>query len=387
VLIPDRPKSSSSRAADGAELDSTAAANTDGVSCRVAPDAGGPAHCGDSLAEQSALAAGSAIVDLSDRSVLTISGPDRLSWIDSLTSQSVARLAPGESSETLLLDRNGRIEYAVRLIDDGVVLWLLLERDEGTGLLAWLNSMRFMLRVELADRSADFATIGTLGQPDLAVAAPHGIPLVWRDSWASVARGGHQYAVAKRHPAAGWTYSEIVLPRVELAGILASAIQVAGLSALEALRIAVWRPRFATEVDERTIPHELDWLRSAVHLSKGCYRGQETVAKVHNLGHPPRRLVMLYLEAPDAALPLRRDDVIFGGKTVGQVTSAAHHWELGPIALAVIKRGTDPTAELRVRTRGVEIAAIQDVIVPPDAGASAAVPRLPRLGAAVVHLV
>jgi folate-binding protein YgfZ len=280
-------------------------------------------HYGNPLSEQRALAAGSAIVDLSHRSVLTISGPDRLSWINSLTSQSVARLTPGESSETLLLDGNGRIEYAVRLIDDGVALWLLLEREEADGLLAWLNSMRFMLRVELADRSADFATVGTLGQPALPVAAPHGVPLVWHDPWMSVTRGGHQYAVAERHPAAGWTYSELLLPRAELAGLAASAIPLAGLLALEALRIAVWRPRFATEVDEKTIPHELDWLRTAVHLSKGCYRGQETVAKVHNLGHPPRRLVMLYLDGSDTVLPSRGDDVVLGEKTVGHVTSAA----------------------------------------------------------------
>ena len=313
--------------------------------------------------------------------MLTISGRDRLGWIDSLTSQSVAHLAPGESGETLLLDGNGRIEYAVRLIDDGVVLWLLLEREEAGGLLAWLSSMRFMLRVELADRSADFATVGTLGQPALAIAAPHGVPLAWRDPWMSVSRGGYQYAVPKRHPAAGWTYSELLLPRAELAELSSSAIPVVGLLALEALSIAVWRPRFAAEVDEKTIPHELDWLRTAVHLDTGCYRGQETVAKVYNLGHPPRRLVMLYPDGSDTVPPSRGDDVVLEDKTVGQVTSAARHYELGPVALAVIKRGTDPTAELLVLTGGLGVPATQDVIVPPDAGASATVARLPRLGA------
>ena len=313
--------------------------------------------------------------------MLTISGRDRLGWIDSLTSQSVAHLAPGESGETLLLDGNGRIEYAVRLIDDGVVLWLLLEREEAGGLLAWLSSRRFVLRGELADRSADFATVGTLGQPALAIAAPHGVPLAWRDPWMSVSRGGYQYAVPKRHPAAGWTYSELLLPRAELAELSSSAIPVVGLLALEALSIAVWRPRFAAEVDEKTIPHELDWLRTAVHLDTGCYRGQETVAKVYNLGHPPRRLVMLYPDGSDTVPPSRGDDVVLEDKTVGQVTSAARHYELGPVALAVIKRGTDPTAELLVLTGGLGVPATQDVIVPPDAGASATVARLPRLGA------
>jgi folate-binding protein YgfZ len=112
---------------------------------------------------------------------------------------------------------------------------------------------------------------------------------------------------------------------VSITGVAASGIPLAGLLALEALRIAVWRPRFATEVDEKTIPHELDWLRTAVHLSKGCYRGQETVAKVHNLGYPPRRLVMLYLDGSNTVLPSGGDEVVLDEKTVGHVTSAARH--------------------------------------------------------------
>ena len=352
-----------------------------------ATNTGVAAHYGNPVDEQRELAAGGAIVDLSHRAVITITGPDRLQWIDSLTSQSVAHLAPGESTETLLLHLTGRIEYAVRLIDDGTELWLLLEREEASGLLQWLGSMQFALRVELADRSIDFATIGTLGQPELPVAAPHGVPLVWRDPWLSVSQGGYQYAAVTRHPAAGWTYSELLLPRTELAAIAASAIPVAGLFALEALRIAAWRPRFATEVDDKTIPHELDWLRTAVHLSKGGYRGQQTVAKVHNLGHPPRRLVMLYMDDSDTELPSRGDDVMVPNrdgqdKSVGQVTSAARHFELGSVALAVIKRGTDPSTELLVRTASRDISARQVVIVPPGAGASASatVPRLPRVG-------
>ena len=362
---------------------------SDAGSAGDATNVGVAAHYGNPLSEQRDLAAGSAVVDLSHRAVLTIAGPDRLRWIDSLTSQSVAQLAPGDSTETLLLDITGRIEYAVRLIDDGTDLWLLLEREEASGLLRWLGSMQFMMRVTLADRSVDFATLGTLGQPALPVATPHGLPLVWRDPWIGVSEGGHQYAVVTRHPAASWTYSELLVPRAELAGIATSAIPVAGLLALDALRIAAWRPCFATEVDDKTIPHELDWLRTAVHLNKGCYRGQETVAKVHNLGHPPRRLVMLYLDGPDSGLPARGDDVVVAASidnavgeesTVGRVTSVARHFELGSITLAVIKRGTSPIAELLVRTANRDVPARQVVIVPPDAGASATVPRLQRLG-------
>jgi folate-binding protein YgfZ len=336
-----------------------------------------PQHYGNLLGEQQRLVAGDAIVDLSDRAVLTLTGEDRLTWLDSLTSQSIAHLAPGQSAETLLLNPTGRLEYDIRLVDDGVATWLLLEAAEAEGLAAWLRRMVFMLRVEITDRTADFATIGTLGQPPVVAAAPNGVALVWTDPWSAVQSGGHQYSLSIEHPSASWSYREIVIERAELASV--STLPVAGTLALEALRIAAWRPRLATEVDERTIPHELDWLRTAVHLTKGCYRGQETIAKVHNLGHPPRRLVLLHLDGSEGVLPAH-DDAVFAGETeVGRITSAALHYELGPIALAVVKRSTDPEADLLIHVDGVDIAAAQEVIVPPSAGAEADIPRLPRL--------
>ena len=258
-----------------------------------------PLHYGNPLAEQRALAAGRAIVDLSDRDVLSVTGPDRLSWLDSLTSQSLTDLAPGDSAETLLLDPSGRIEYAARVLDDGETTWLLLDAGTGAGLLAFLDRMRFMLRVEVADRGPGFATIGSLGEVPDAVASRNGLRLAWRDPWSAVqSRAGISTPAPPSIPSADWTYTEFLVERERL-GELAE-LPAAGTLALEALRIAAWRPRAATELDATTIPHELDWLRSAVHLSKGCYRGQETVAKVHNLGHPPRRLVLLHLDGSDA---------------------------------------------------------------------------------------
>ena len=343
------------------------------------PDAGVAAHYGNPLREQRALAEGAAIVDLSHRAVLSVTGADRLSWLNSITSQSLASLAPGVSTETLLLDQRGRVEYAAHLIDDGVSMWLLLEAEEAPRLTAWLNAMKFALRVEVADRSAEFATIGTMGEPELPLAAPNGTPVVWRDPWSTVSPGGHQYALSEPHPARTWQWSERLVTRADLAAIAEGARSVAGLLAFEALRIAAWRPRFATEVDEKTIPHELDWLRSAVHLHKGCYRGQETVAKVHNLGHPPRRLVLLHLDGSEGVLPAAEDAVSLDGKVIGRVTSAGLHFELGPIALAVVKRATDPDVVLTVTSGATAIAAAQEIIVPTDAGGTAAVARPPRL--------
>lgn len=342
-----------------------------------------PEHYGDPIGEQRGLAAGRAIVDLSDRDVVSLGGPDRLKLLDSLTSQSLTSLAPGGSAETLLLDPSGRIEYVARVIDDGETTWLLMDAGTGAGFAAFLDRMRFMLQVRVADRTAEYATIGTFGEAPAATAAPEGVPLVWVDPWAAVQTGGFQYARGA-HPSEGWSYREALVERARL-GELAE-LPAAGTHALEALRIAAWRPRAATELDATSIPHELDWLRSAVHLAKGCYRGQETVAKVHNLGHPPRRLVMLHLDGSDAALPAPGSEVRLGrpdaeGAVVGRVTASAWHHELGPIALAVVKRSADPASELTVDADGVLVPAAQEVVVPPDAGATADVPRLPRLGA------
>lgn len=336
------------------------------------------AHYGNPVAEQRALAAGRAIVDLGDHDVVAVTGPDRLSWLDSLTSQRLTGLAPGDSAETLLLDPSGRVEHAMRVLDDGETTWLLADPGAGAPLAAFLDRMRFMLRVEVADRSADFATVGSLGADVPGVASPAGVPLVWHDPWRTVVAGGHQYA-GPDHPASEWAYTESLVPRDAVAAL--AEVPAAGTLALEALRIAAWRPRQATEVDATTIPHELDWLRSAVHLTKGCYRGQETVAKVHNLGHPPRRLVLLHLDGSEGVLPEAGAPVRLGDADVGRVTAAARHHELGPIALAVVKRTVDPAATLTVPAEDALVAAAQQVIVPPSAGAAADVPRLPRLGA------
>ncbi|NYF09803.1 hypothetical protein HDC94_000959 [Leifsonia sp. AK011] len=358
-----------------------------------------PQHYGNPLGEQKALAAGTAIVDLSDRGIITVTGPDRLTWLDSLTSQALAKLQPGESAETLLLDPTGRVEHSMRIVDDGVTAWLLVDGEQVEKLSAWLDRMRFMLRVEVAVPE-DYVTVGAFtplpeeprsggtslpeeprsgvskGAIEQQAAAPNGVPLVWVDPWREVVTGGHQYSTTTEHPGAEWTYREVLVPRdADL-----SAFPAAGSLALEALRIAAWRPRLTTEVDERSIPHELDWLRSAVHLNKGCYRGQETVAKVHNLGHPPRRLVMLHLDGSEGLLPAPGSEVLLGDAVVGRVTSVALHHEFGPIALAVIKRSVDPAADLIVRGE-VDVAAAQETIVPTDAGAEANVPRIPRLGA------
>lgn len=348
-------------------------------------DDAGLQHVGSPLVEQRRLAAGAAIAPRRDRAVIAVPGEDRLTWLDSLSSQALARLQPGVSTELLILDPQGHVEHAASVLDDGETTWLIADRADVDGLFDWLRKMRFRLRVDPRIADDEYAVVGgtAAALERISPATPTGVPLVWRDPWPSVAPGGHAYAPVDPHPGADRDWAEAIVTRDEEQRIADAAaagdLELAGLAAVDALRVAAWRPRWTTDVDERALPHELDWLRTAVHLDKGCYRGQETIAKVHNLGHPPRRLVALQLDGSDSVLPEHGAAVRVGDDAVGIVTSAALHYEEGPIALAVVRRTTPVDAPLTVDTADGRIAAAQEVVVPPDAGATANVPRITRL--------
>jgi hypothetical protein len=292
------------------------------------PDAGVAAHYGDPFREQRRLVEGAAWVDLSHRPVVRVAGADRLAWLHSLTSQHLEHLEPGVATEALVLSPHGHVEHALALVDDGTATWAHVEPGTAEALVGYLDSMRFWSQVEVADVSSSHALV--LG-PQAVAGAP-----------ARVTAFGVESFVA----------------REDLAAALAG--ELAGVWALEALRIAAGRPRLGLETDHRTIPHEVGWLGSAVHLDKGCYRGQETVARVHNLGRPPRRLVLLHLDGSDSELPGHGDPVTAGDRQVGAVTSSARHHELGPIALALVKRSTPVDAALVAGS----VAAAQEELVP-----------------------
>ncbi len=319
-------------------------------------DAGVAWHYGDPVREQRLLAEGLAVTDLSHRSVVTVTGPDRLTWLHSITTQRLADLAPRTSTESLVLSPKGHVEHALHLVDDGVTTWITAEPGTGAELTRWLRSMQFMLRVETTDRTDDVAV---LGEP-LAAEGLEGEPATWVDPWPAVAAGSVSYAVVPdtEHPGRSRAWREVVVPREQLDAAVGDR-PLAGTWAAEALRVEAWRPRLGFETDHRTIPHEVDWLRTAVHLRKGCYRGQETVARVHNLGRPPRRLVALHLDGSGHLLPARGSDVTLDGRRVGHLTSVARHHELGPIGLAMVKRSLPVDAELVVDG----VSAAQEVVV------------------------
>ncbi|WP_028650248.1 YgfZ/GcvT domain-containing protein [Nocardioides halotolerans] len=293
----------------------------DGVDAPVA------AHYGSFNLEQRALDAGEGFVDLSHRDVVRIEGPDRLTWLHSLTTQHLESLAPGLTLPGLVLDPQGHVEHAFVGADDGTAFTLHTEPGQAAALVEFLERMKFMMRAELTDVTASHA-------------------VTWR-------------------PARGEGYERYELvPRDQLTSYAEAAGPAAGLWAFEALRIARGEPRFGVDTDARTIPNEVGWIGSAVHMDKGCYRGQETVARVHTLGRPPRRLTLLHLDGSENRLPPAGADLLLGEKVVGFVGSSARHHELGPIALGLVKRNVDLGAELTVDG----MPAAQEVVVDPEVG-------------------
>lgn len=310
-------------------------------------------HFGNPLLEQRKLLEQKAFVERSDHAVLEITGADTLTWLHSLTSQNILNLKPGQSTESLLLTPNGQVEQQLKLVvtTDGALTAVNVEKL--SSLTQWLAKMVFRSKVEVSQRS-DLRVFGAFA--DLAGLGP-----VWVDPWSVENPGSVSYNPERKQ--FSWT---------EVFSSEAPKLERAGLMAYQALRIAAGRPEI-TDIDERSLPHEFDWLASAVHLSKGCYRGQETVSKVHNLGHPPRRLALLNLEQGDL-IASPGDEVMYQDKLVGKVVTAGLHFEAGSVALALLNRNT-PYLDLLVKSGESVVGASQEMLVPHDAGKAANLPR------------
>ena len=290
------------------------------------PDKGAIWHFGEPVKEQRALEGGTAWADLSHLSVIAVSGEDRLKWLHDLTTQFLTDLEAGMWKPAMILDPQGHVEYQFNLVDDGTTTFLILDASYAEALVTYLAKMKFMLKVDVRDATSEFAVLRAPG--------------------ATTDIGG---------PFA-------LVPRGEVAQMAqafnAVATQV-GTWALDAERVAAGRPRIGFETDHKTIPNEIGVLNGAVHMNKGCYRGQETVAKIFNLGNPPRRLTMLHLDGSDVGFPATGTKIENDGVVVGFIGTVARHHELGTIALAIVKRNTPLDATLSVDG----IAAAQQPIV------------------------
>jgi len=296
------------------------------VLVEAGPDKGAVWHFGEPVKEQRALEAGTAWADLSHHNIIAVSGEDRLKWLHDLTTQFVSDLQPGVWMANMILDAKGHIEFQFNVVDDGSTTFLVLDPGYSEQLIEYLTKMKFMLRVDVKDASSEFAVLRAPGAPtDI----------------------GGPFALVPR--------SEVEEMKKTFGGV---ATQV-GTWALDAERVAAHRPRIGFETDHKSIPNEIGVLNGAVHMKKGCYRGQETVAKIYNLGNPPRRLVMLHLDGSDVGFPAVGTKIENDGIVVGFIGTVARHHELGTIALAVVKRNTPIEATLMVDG----VPAAQQVIV------------------------
>lgn len=278
-------------------------------------DKGAIWHFGEPSKEQRALQAGTAWADLSHLEVIAVSGDDRLKWLHDLTTQFLKDLVVNLWKSAMILDPQGHIEYQFNLVDDGLTTWLVVDPGYSEALYTYLTKMKFMLHVDVRIATDEIAV---LRAPGLSTEI------------------GGPFAL---------------VPRNELAQMSAHFNSVAtqvGTWALDAERVAARRPRIGFETDHKSIPNEIGVLNGAVHMNKGCYRGQETVAKVFNLGNPPRRLVMLHLDGSDVAFPARGTKIENNGVVVGFIGTVARHYELGTIALAIVKRNTPTDATLSI---------------------------------------
>ena len=325
-----------------------------------------PWYFGDPLSEQRAAATGVIVVDRSDRSVIEIPGTERLSWLHTISSQHVAALPDRRSAEDLSLDANGRVEEHFVLTDIDGVTWIDTEGARGEALLGFLTWRVVWAKAEPAARP-DMKVITLIGPG--AVSGPVA-ELLEIDADAEIYQAGslpethHEdepLGFWRRMPPIGehrdLPVVDLVIPEYVLLrwwdALVEAGARMAGSWAHDALRVAARRPRLGADTDERTIPHEVDWIggpaeQGAVHLDKGCYRGQETVARVHNLGKSPRRLVLLHLDGSSDRRPAIGDPVTAGGRTVGRLGTVIDHYEWGPIALALVKRNVGADAELLI---------------------------------------
>lgn len=292
-------------------------------------------HFGNPLREQRDLLAGDGVVALGNgvgnRTVIELTGPARCSWLSNL---STGTFTEGQQSRALILDGNGHVMHRLHAVDDGETTFVWA--DQCDSLLEFLNRMKFWTKAEIAQSALEAFWVGS-NAPAEGPEIDYGIEC-----------------------------GRIVLASPD--AYEASA----GVWAFEALRIAAGLPRVGVDTDAKTIPNELGLY--ATVLDKGCYPGQETVARVNNVGRPPRRMIRLLIDGSENRLPelgapicLRDDE-----KPIGFVGASAQHWELGPIALGLIKRSTPVDAQLTVDG----IAATQEVLVDPEIGIHFKAPKL-----------
>lgn len=332
-------------------------------------------HYGEPLSEQRAITSTGAIVDRSHRRVIRVTGPEAAAFLHNLLSQKLDDVQAGWSGSALDLDTQGRILHTMDIAvttdtdadagagsgtgdgasaaaaPEGLAFYLDCEAGKFDSLRDFLQKMIFWSQVTIGE--ADLAIITVLGGPT-DTQLPSQAVYSRTVSTATPAGAG------SAQPTTGlWEASrtDIAVPREQLEAAVeeleSTGLQLVGLMAYTAERVKALEAE-SVDLDEKSIPHEIPhWIGrgervGAVHLEKGCYRGQETVARVENLGRSPRVLVLLHLDGSAPTMPSPGADIQVKGRRVGKLGTVIDDCDYGPIALAVIKRSALDAGQVNI---------------------------------------
>jgi folate-binding protein YgfZ len=286
------------------------------------------------------------LLDRSARGKLLVTGPDAAEYLQGQLTNDVEALAPGEGHYAALLDRKGHIQADMRVLRlDPERIWIDTEPETAAVTRRHLETYKIGRQVEVEDSGEERAILSLIGPASVAVAAapspaPHGTE--------NATVCGVECIVVGTDDGI-----DLIAPAAEAGrlrdGLLAAGAAEVDPAAAEILRIESGRPRFGAEMSTATMPAEAGIVEAAVSFTKGCYIGQEPVARLHHRGRPNRHLRGLRLDGRAEA----GDALRLGGREVGRVGSFCVSPAHGPIALAIVRREAEPGAELAVGEDGV----------------------------------
>ncbi|HEX6229166.1 MAG TPA: glycine cleavage T C-terminal barrel domain-containing protein [Solirubrobacterales bacterium] len=286
------------------------------------------------------------LLDRSSRGKLLLRGSEAGEYLQSQLTNEVEALAAGEGCYAALLDRKGHIQADMRVLRlaDGEY-WLDIEPEALATARRHLETYKIGRDVEVLDVTAERAILSLIGPRSAEVAGSAALP---EHSSAPTTIGGADCLLVGTKEGLDLVAHSEDLAALRDALLAAGAVAV-GEEAAEILRIEAGRPRFGAEMSEETMPAEAGIVDVAVSFTKGCYIGQEPVARLHYKGRPNRHLRGLELSAPvEPGAPLR-----LGEKQVGRIGSSCVSPARGPIALAIVRREAEPGAELIAGEDGV----------------------------------
>jgi folate-binding protein YgfZ len=289
------------------------------------------------------------LLDRSERGKLLVTGPEAAEYLQGQLTNDVEAIEPGDGAYAALLDRKGRLQGDMRVLRPGEGPDLLLDTEQEAleAVRRHLGMYKIGREIDVVDVTAERALLSLIGPRAVEIA---GSPALPEDACEEVTIAGTQVLAVGTAEGIDLIFEAEARDRVADALLAAGAAEVSP-EAVEILRIEAGRPRFGAEMGTETMPAEAGIVEQAVSFTKGCYIGQETVARLHYKGKPNRHLRGLKLSGGQGARP--GDAVLLGEKEVGKLGSAGVSPAFGPIGLAILRREAEPGATVAVGEDGV----------------------------------